>query len=180
MHTRPGLLPLARFWFKTGLTSWGGMYAMVPKLQAELESLGWLPRERFQEALAAATLVPGPSFLSLGGLIGYQLGGYLGAAVSLLSLMLPPTILVVFAMLWISPEMLSGPLAPVARGMTVAVAGVLIGNAYKLAAKAPRRAWRGPLLLVVTTGSILAGVPIAIAVVGGVLLGALLLRENKA
>lgn len=178
MHSRkPSHYALAHFWFRTGMLSWGGLYAMLPRLEADMEGRGWLSRERFAEAVAASTLVPGPSFLSLAGLTGYQLGGVSGAAVSLIALMLPPTILVVTAMLWVTPEMLAGPLAPMTRGLTVAVTGVLLGNAYKLAAKAPRRAWRGPLLLALTTGAILLGVPVPVAIFGGVLLGALLLKE---
>lgn len=179
LQRKPTLPALARFWFHYGMISWGGLWAMIPKMESELLHRGWLSRERFQAAMAASTLIPGPTFLALAGLTGYQLRGAVGAAVSLLALMLPPTILVVFAMLWVKPEMLSGPLAPVTRGLTVAVIGVLLGNAYRMAAGEPRKVWRGPLILLLTTGAILAGAPVALTVVGAILLGSLLLREVR-
>lgn len=173
---RPTLHDLGWYWFRFGLISWGGMMAWLPRIEDEMVAKGWMSRERFQEAMATSVLVPGPTFVSLAGLTGYQLGGALGAAISLFSLMLPPTLLVTAAMLSISPELIAGPLVPVARGLQVAVAGILLGNAYRYAMRAPKGAWRGPLLFLLVSGSILAGVPVAVAVVGGVLLSGLLFK----
>ncbi len=174
--TRPTLYALGQFWFRFGLISWGGMYAMLPRMEEDFATHGWLTREQFQEAMAVSTLVPGPTFVSLAGLTGYGLAGASGAAISIIAVMLPPTILVTAAMLLVTPDLLSGPLAPITRSLSVAVAGVLLGNAWRMAVRARRSAWRGPLVLTLTTGAILLGLPVALTVVGGILVSALLMR----
>ena len=175
---RPSLIDLSRFFLWVGAVSWGGLYAILPRIKAEVARREWLAAEEFDPLMAAATLVPGPSFVSLAGLIGYRTRGSIGSLVAMLALMLPPTLLVATALIFLSAGLNSGPLVPITRMVTVAMAGVLLGNAWRIARAAPLRTW-GVLLLAAVGAAVLAGVSVVVAVIGALLAGRWLLGGER-
>ena len=81
---------------KLGTVGFGGGPAMIPLVQAEVvDHRGWLPNEQFVDVLAAGNSLPGPISTKMAVYIGYQTGGALGAAASLLGILLPSTLLMV-------------------------------------------------------------------------------------
>ena len=65
------------FWafFKISLFSIGGGYNMVPLMQHEVETRGWLPPGRFMDMLAISEATPGPIAVNLATFAGYQVAG---------------------------------------------------------------------------------------------------------
>jgi chromate transporter len=159
--------------------SWGGLFAWLPRIKSELATRGWVPSEDFDPLMAAATLVPGPSFIALAGLVGHKVRGALGSLVAMVSLMLPPTVLVAGALILLSAGLNSGPLVPITRMVTVAMAGVMVGNAWKIMRGAPVRI-AGVLLLIATAIAIFTGVSVMVAVIGALLIGRWLLGGERA
>ncbi len=76
--------------FKIGLFTFGGGYAMVPLIEREIvECKKWIPRENFLEMLTIAQSMPGPIALNTSVFVGYKLKGYPGAIAGILGIVLP-------------------------------------------------------------------------------------------
>ena len=79
---------------KVGLLAWGGGPAMVPLVKDEVVTHQWMTEEQFADALAAGYALPGPIATKLALYVGYEEGGWLGAAASLLGVVLPSAVLI--------------------------------------------------------------------------------------
>lgn len=78
---------------KSGLFGFGGGQATIPLIQEEVvEKHAWLTEEQFIDYLAMGNTLPGPIATKMSVIIGFDLAGYLGAAVALLGMLLPSTI----------------------------------------------------------------------------------------
>lgn len=81
--------------FKIGFFGYGGGPALIPLIQNEAVNVnGWLTIEEFTDAYGMASTLPGPIATKLAVTIGMQTGGAAGAAVALIALLLPSTVLV--------------------------------------------------------------------------------------
>ena len=65
--------------FKIGLLTIGGGYAMLPLIQKELISRGWLSAREFVDIVAIAEMTPGPIAINAATFVGYRLDGVLGS-----------------------------------------------------------------------------------------------------
>ena len=132
---------------------------MLPLLQAEVVTPGWVSNETFLAGYGLAQAVPGPVFTFaayLGAVMSVPPNGLAGATIALLALLLPGMLLV-YGMLPFWDAMRTRPAAQAAmRGTNAAVVGVLGAALYNpvwtSAVAAPRDfalALIGFLLLVV-------------------------------
>lgn len=84
------LLEIFCTFFKIGLFTFGGGYAMIPLLQKEVvEKRRWLPDGEFVETFAVSQAIPGAAAVNSAVLIGFRLAGYGGALTALLGVVLP-------------------------------------------------------------------------------------------
>ena len=81
--------------FKIGLFSFGGGYAMLPLIQKEIEYHNWLTAQQFVDIIAVAESTPGPVAINAATFIGFKTGGFFGSLVSTIGVCLPAFILVV-------------------------------------------------------------------------------------
>lgn len=80
---------------KTGFVSFGGGYAVIPTIQYEVASHGWLTKGQFEDVVALAGMAPGPIATNAATLVGYESAGIGGAIASTLGMVLPSLIIVV-------------------------------------------------------------------------------------
>lgn len=81
--------------FKIGLFTIGGGYAMIPLIQQEVLGNGWLTMTEFVNFLAVAESTPGSFAVNIATFIGMELGGLLGAIVTTTAVVLPSLIIIV-------------------------------------------------------------------------------------
>ena len=97
---------LALFWeyFKIGLFTIGGGYAMLPMVQQVIEKYGWLTRKELINFIGVAESTPGPFAINLATFVGINVGsqtslgifgGFLGAAVATFAVVLPSLIIII-------------------------------------------------------------------------------------
>ncbi len=87
---------LELFWtfFKIGLFTFGGGYAMLPLIQQEVQRLGWATTEEIINFVAVAESTPGPFAINMATYIGTEEAGLLGATCATLGVVLPSFIII--------------------------------------------------------------------------------------
>ena len=83
---------LELFWtfFKIGLFTFGGGYAMISLIEAEVgQKRGWITPEELTEVFAIAESTPGPIAINSATFIGRKAAGVKGAVCATLGVVLP-------------------------------------------------------------------------------------------
>ena len=91
------MIQLLLFWtfFKIGLFSFGGGYAMIPLIQNEVEQNGWLSTKEYADIIAISQMTPGPLAVNAATYVGAKVSGIFGAISATLGVSLPSFILIV-------------------------------------------------------------------------------------
>ena len=89
------LLKLFGSFFKIGLFTVGGGYAMISFVEKEAVEINkWITKKDFLEIVALDTVTPGPIAVNLATFVGYKVHGVLGAIIATVGVVLPSLILV--------------------------------------------------------------------------------------
>ena len=84
------LLQLFTTFFKIGLFSFGGGFAMIPLIQREvIERRKWIGEQDFLEMLVLAQSTPGPIAVNTAVFVGYKTAGVAGAIMASLGTVMP-------------------------------------------------------------------------------------------
>lgn len=83
------LLDLFITFLMIGAVSFGGGYAMIPIIELEVSSHGWMTTQEFTDVIAIAGMSPGPIATNSAIFVGYQTAGFAGAVVSTLGMIIP-------------------------------------------------------------------------------------------
>ena len=84
------------FWtfFKIGLFTFGGGYAMIPLIRSEVTAHGWAETEDIINFIAVSESTPGPLAVNMATFIGRTTGGIPGAICATLGVVLPSFIII--------------------------------------------------------------------------------------
>lgn len=89
------LVKLFLTFFKIGMFSFGGGYAMLPFIQEEIiKRHGWLNINEFVDMLAISQITPGPIAINSATFLGYKIAGIKGAFISTLAVITPSFIII--------------------------------------------------------------------------------------
>jgi chromate transporter len=126
-------LALFDAFYRSGALVFGGGHVVLPLLQAQVVTPGWVSNEAFLAGYGLAQAVPGPLFTFaayLGAVMGPSPNGLAGAIIALVALLLPGMLLV-YGMLPFWDAMRARPAAQAAmRGTNAAVVGILGAALY--------------------------------------------------
>ncbi|HHU68717.1 MAG TPA: chromate transporter [Thermoanaerobacterales bacterium] len=89
-------LKLLFSFFKVGLFSFGGGYAMIPLIQKEIENHSWITSSEFVDIIAIAEMTPGPIAVNSATFVGYKTAGILGSISATTGVALPSLIIAIF------------------------------------------------------------------------------------
>lgn len=79
--------------FKVGLFTFGGGYAMIPLIKEVVLSHGWMDEEHFIDMIGLSEVTPGPIAVNMATFIGSEQGGFLGSTIATLGVILPAFII---------------------------------------------------------------------------------------
>lgn len=88
------LLHLFLVFFKIGLFTFGGGYAMIPLIREEVLHFNWLDENTFLSFIAVAESTPGPIAINMATFIGSSQMGVLGALFATLGVVTPSFIII--------------------------------------------------------------------------------------
>ena len=87
--------------FKIGLFTFGGGYAMIPLIEREvIEKKRWIEKKDFLDMLVLAQSAPGPIAVNTAVFVGYKTAGVMGAIVTTLGTVLPSFIVILLLALF--------------------------------------------------------------------------------
>ena len=87
-------LELFLIFFKIGAFTFGGGYAMLPLIQQEVLSQGWMDLEQLVNFIAVSESTPGPLAVNLSTYIGAETGGLLGSFCATVGVVLPSFVII--------------------------------------------------------------------------------------
>ena len=90
------MILLELFWtfFKIGAFTFGGGYAMLPLIQAEVAAHGWMDAAELINFVAVSESTPGPFAVNISTFVGARLAGIPGAVCATLGVALPSFVII--------------------------------------------------------------------------------------
>ncbi|NPV79972.1 MAG: chromate transporter [Firmicutes bacterium] len=121
------LFQLFLSFFKIGLFSFGGGYAMIPLIQREIVTLHkWLNMEQFLDILAISQITPGPIAINSATFVGYKVGGILGSVLATFGVVLPAVIVMLILTYFFLKYKNLEPVKAMFRGIRPAVVSLIL------------------------------------------------------
>ena len=149
---------------------------MLTLLQGELvEKKGWISNDELMEMTAIAESTPGPIAINLATYLGYKKGGFFGALLSTLGVIITPFVLMFCISLFLENLLSFEAVKNAFMGVKVGVVFLLLRVTFTLV-KSLKKDWFGiTLLCVVTTAMVLFTIfAINFSAIYFILLGAVL------
>ena len=123
--------------FKIGLFTLGGGYAMIPIIQSEIvDRQKWMSREEFLDVLAIAQSCPGVFAINISIFIGYKLRKIKGAVCTCLGTALPSFIIILLIAMFFHSFKENKVVEAIFRGIRPAVVALIAVPTFNLAKSA--------------------------------------------
>ncbi len=119
-------LELFLVFFKIGAFTFGGGYAMLPLIQAEVTRLGWITEEAIINFIAVSESTPGPFAINMSTYVGMEKGGILGAFCATLGVVLPSFIIILIVAHFFEKFKNSKTVKGLMSGLKPAVIGLIL------------------------------------------------------
>ena len=81
--------------FKIGLFTFGGGYAMIPLVRQVVLEYGWMTEDAFTNFIGVCESTPGPIAVNMATYVGSTIGGFFGSVLATLGVVLPSMIVII-------------------------------------------------------------------------------------
>ncbi|MCI8653507.1 MAG: chromate transporter [Angelakisella sp.] len=144
---------------RVGCFAFGGAYGAIPLIRDVVLSYGWLDDEALTHMIAVSESTPGPIMVNLATYVGNVQGGFLGALLATLAVVLPSFVVILLVMA-VFGSLLKNPCTQaVLRGVKPCIIGIILATGCYMTAKScllsPGNAAPDPRALIVA--ALLAG-----------------------
>ena len=119
------LLELFYTFFKIGLFTFGGGYAMLPLIQEEVIAHGWLSMEELVDFVAISESTPGPFAINISTYVGAETAGVSGSLAATMGVVLPSFIVILIVAKFYVKFKNSRAVSGVMYGLRSAVVGLM-------------------------------------------------------
>jgi chromate transporter len=124
---------LFQMFFRIGLFSFGGGYAMLPLIFQGVQDFGIMSASEFSRLVALSQVTPGPIAVNAATYVGYQYAGLGGAAAATIGVALPSLILVLLVLHFLKRFEESKTMEAVLGGIRPATVGLIASAVIFLA-----------------------------------------------
>ena len=153
------LLSLFLTFFKIGLFTFGGGYAMISVIDHTcVEQKHWITSEDLVNVTVIAESTPGPVAINCATFVGYKQKGLAGAVAATLGVVLPSFIIIWLISMFLERFLEIAWVASAFRGVRVAVGLLILDVGIRMAKKMPKE----PLRIVILACALAATVLISI------------------
>ena len=166
----PILLQLFLTFFKIGVFTFGGGYAMLPIIQREVaEKKGWATEEELMDYFAIGQCTPGVIAVNTATFVGQKVAGALGGAIATLGVVFPSMIIITLIAALVSNFADLAVVKNAFAGVRVCVCVLICNAVVKLWKKAVVDKVTMGIFLAVVAGSLLLDLsPVVFVLLAGV------------
>ena len=119
---------------KIGVFTFGGGYAMIPTIQAEvITRKGWIKEQEFLDLLTLAQSAPGPISLNTAVFVGYKCKGYKGALAAIMGVVIPSFVIILVVAMFFHTMRDNRWVDAAFKGMRPAVVALMVAPIVGLA-----------------------------------------------
>lgn len=134
------LFDLFLTFFKIGLFTFGGGYAMIANIrEVVVDKKGWLSEEELLQVITIAESTPGPIAINLATYVGYQKKGFWGSLLATLGVVLPSLTIVYIISLFLDAFMANTYVAYAFVGIKCAVAFLILKAGMNMLSKLKKK-----------------------------------------
>jgi len=171
MDVKKPLLELFISFLKIGAFTFGGGYAMMPIMQKEVvEKKHWATDEDILKLLVISESTPGVLAVNSATFIGYKIGGFFGALLATLGVVLPSFIVIAIISLFIVQFKELEYVGYAFMGIRAGVAILILNAVFKLSKKV-KKSWFSYLIF---TASFIVALLTEFSVIYLLMMGALI------
>ncbi len=128
-------LELFLTFFKIGALTFGGGYAMIPLIEAEVISHGWLELSELIDFIAVSESTPGPFAINIATFIGSHQAGILGSVCATLGVVAPSFVIILIVANFYERFKKSKAVSGCMSGLRPAVVGMIASAVLSVAAE---------------------------------------------
>ena len=122
--------------FKVGLFSFGGGYAILPLMQHEVVDVNkWISFQEFMDIVAVSQITPGPISINLATHVGYRIGGTIGSTIATTSVVLPSIIIISLIVIFLKKFNKLPVVQRVFKALRITVVGLILAAGIALFVK---------------------------------------------
>lgn len=118
-------LELLLTFLKIGAFTFGGGYAMLPMIQEEVKSHGWLDTAELVDFIAVSESTPGPFAVNISTFVGMRTAGILGALCATFGVVLPSFVIILVVAKFYDKFRESSAVKGCMNGLKPAVVGLI-------------------------------------------------------
>ena len=126
-------LQLFLVFLEVGAVSFGGGYAMIALIREKVLAYGWLEEENLLNIVAIAESTPGPIAVNMATFVGSTQGGFLGALLATLGVVLPSFLVILAIAIAIRGFLKYKGVKAFLSGVRPCVIALIIGTSLTLA-----------------------------------------------
>ena len=126
-------LQLFLTFLKVGTFAFGGGYAMLSLIGDSVLSYGWMTEEELLNFVGVETVIPGPIAVNMATYIGYGQGGFLGALLATIGVVLPSFIIILIVAACLKNLLKYPPVKTFIASMRPALGGLIVSVAVTMA-----------------------------------------------
>lgn len=168
------LLELFFTFFKIGLFTFGGGYAMLPLIMSEVQTKGWMSQSALVDFIAVSESTPGPFAINIATYVGSETAGVLGSVCATLGVVMPSFIVILIVAQCYEKFKESFAVKGVLSGLRPAAIGLIGSAVLTAAATVFIPAEPAPILEVITSYEFICG-----AVIFAICLPLILNKKKK-
>lgn len=118
--------------FMIGLFTFGGGYAMIPMIQEQVVSKGWISQSALTDFIAVSEVTPGPFAINISTFVGNTVAGPFGAVLSTLGVILPSLIIIIIVAMILNKFMKNRFVQGALNGVKPIVLALILSTALLL------------------------------------------------
>ncbi|MDI9419993.1 MAG: chromate transporter [Firmicutes bacterium] len=126
-------LQLFESWFKVGLFTFGGGYAMLPMIEKEvIDRRSWASDDEIMDIFALSQSLPGAIAINSAIFLGYRLAGVMGAIAAAAGVVLPSLLIILVIAAFFASFMENRLIVSAFTGIRAAVVGLVAAAAVRI------------------------------------------------
>ena len=118
---------------EVGAFAFGGGYAMLSLIGDSVLKYGWMTEQELLNFVGVETVIPGPIAVNMATYVGYEQGGFLGALLATIGVVLPSFIIILIVAAFIKNLLKYSPVKTFIMSMRPALGGLISAVAVTMA-----------------------------------------------